>query len=301
MPEPLRTGDRHFDGAILARDIRPMLEAHPAPLTVRERFENQANTPRPLVLERPAVFYDLDQGIAGFVYYVGGDLFEDVGPTVEQIGISDILALGNAPDFAFHLSLRSSGSSLSSPSFGTALVQAPDGGAAGVLGFSDAAFPSSAGIFARAFVQEITAASGVRIGDAMREVLIAEEPSTAVNSVARWTAMTMLLFGDPAMAFRSEPQPVSIADVDEPRVEPVSTHLTVQPTPSPGPTAVAFRLDRPGPVSVRVVDTRSRVVATLFDGRAEEGSRALVRDTDDLANGLYFVRVETYGRVVSEK
>lgn len=76
--------------------------------------------------------------------------------------------------------------------------------------------------------------------------------------------------------------------------------------PTPGAASLAFRVERAGPVSVRVFDVRGTLVRTLFSGESPAGSRVLRWDGRDRSgapapSGLYFFRVETPGSVETRK
>ncbi len=72
----------------------------------------------------------------------------------------------------------------------------------------------------------------------------------------------------------------------------------VSGNPSRGESSLAFRVTRPGPVTVRIFDARGALVRTLAKGPAEAGPRTVRWDGRDAqgapaASGIYFWRVET--------
>ena len=78
------------------------------------------------------------------------------------------------------------------------------------------------------------------------------------------------------------------------------------PNPVRGQASLAFTVPRSGAASLRVYDLRGRCVATLLDGHVEAGPTMLVwpgRDDEgrQLADGVYFLRLEQSGRSLTRK
>jgi len=74
-----------------------------------------------------------------------------------------------------------------------------------------------------------------------------------------------------------------------------------QPNPFRDGTAFAWSIPRPGPVRLRVVDVRGRVVSTLVEGLRPAGAFSATwdgraRDGSVVGPGIYFVRLEWDGR-----
>jgi hypothetical protein len=91
-------------------------------------------------------------------------------------------------------------------------------------------------------------------------------------------------------------------------LDPATTtaHLSASPNPTTGATRIAYALDQPGLVDIRIVDVNGRLVRGLlaadrpagasildWDGRADDGAPA--------AAGLYFVRLALANRVTTQK
>src|SRR5690606_27153147 len=70
------------------------------------------------------------------------------------------------------------------------------------------------------------------------------------------------------------------------------------PRPNPARTGarVGFRLERPGPVRIALVDARGREVAVAFDAEAVAGIHEVTLPLGALPVGPYFVRMEAAGR-----
>jgi hypothetical protein len=120
----------------------------------------------------------------------------------------------------------------------------------------------------------------------------------AISSAAnRTTVMTRTL------DWLSQPT----VDVFDPRPRPAGLALEVpSPNPSFNETAVAFSLDRPGSVTLRIVDVAGRVVRILESKILGEGRHVARWDgrTDDgrqVAPGLYLVELRTRQGVATQK
>jgi hypothetical protein len=98
---------------------------------------------------------------------------------------------------------------------------------------------------------------------------------------------------------------------------PLETHVPDEPVfatrllaPSPNPfnptTTIAYTLETPGRVTIRIYDVSGRVVRTLVDEESEAGEHAVVWDgttdgNNPAASGVYFIRMESGGRKASSK
>lgn len=87
--------------------------------------------------------------------------------------------------------------------------------------------------------------------------------------------------------------------------EPASARRTLRASPSPfrGETRVSFDLANAGAVRLTVHDVRGRRVATLADGPRAAGAHSYRWRAagEDLAGGIYFVRLESAGEVSVRK
>ncbi len=79
----------------------------------------------------------------------------------------------------------------------------------------------------------------------------------------------------------------------------------ITPNPSTGPFEVEFALPRAGATSLRLVDSRGRVVATLATGRRAAGRHRLswngIAARGTVAAGVYFVELRSNGIVRSQR
>jgi hypothetical protein len=75
--------------------------------------------------------------------------------------------------------------------------------------------------------------------------------------------------------------------------------LNVAPNPVRGSGRIAFTLNRAANLAVRVYDGAGRVARTVFQGRQAAGRQYLTLDASDLAPGVYFVRADADGSVLT--
>jgi flagellar hook assembly protein FlgD len=73
------------------------------------------------------------------------------------------------------------------------------------------------------------------------------------------------------------------------------------PNPFNATTAISFKLQTPGHVSLRVYDTAGKLVATLEDGWLEAGTHEALFDASKLPSGIYFYRIQAAGFQATSK
>ncbi len=129
--------------------------------------------------------------------------------------------------------------------------------------------------------------------------------------VSRMGSSGMIAVGEGGMILGTgvSLQPLSVPETrgsEEP-----ATSL-IRPVPNPTTQALQFMISLPESVPVRLMLSTpdGRLVGTVFDGELPAGSRSIEWDAADLANGLYFYRLEVgagsqrrveTGRVVIER
>jgi hypothetical protein len=92
----------------------------------------------------------------------------------------------------------------------------------------------------------------------------------------------------------------SVAGVEPPLARPELVAWS-QPNPFTLSTTVRFRLPAAGPVRLAVYDVTGREVARLLDGTRPAGEHAVVWQPGGTPSGVYFVRLESGGRVVTKR
>ena len=80
----------------------------------------------------------------------------------------------------------------------------------------------------------------------------------------------------------------------------------VQPNPARGDVHIGFSLPQGGPVTLRVYDVAGRLVRVLLDDERPSGPSSLTwdgrtADGQEAAAGVYFTRLESVGRVLTQK
>jgi len=73
------------------------------------------------------------------------------------------------------------------------------------------------------------------------------------------------------------------------------------PNPFNATTTIRYGLPYPGNVSLQVYNTLGQQITTLFQGYRQAGFHSATLSADDLASGLYFVRLEASGKVATQK
>jgi len=76
---------------------------------------------------------------------------------------------------------------------------------------------------------------------------------------------------------------------------------SIYPNPFNSTTRLSYGLPITAALSLRLYDVSGRHVATLVDGYVQAGVHTAVLQSDDLASGIYFVRVEALGEVLTQK
>ena len=90
-------------------------------------------------------------------------------------------------------------------------------------------------------------------------------------------------------------------DAEGEGMEPEEARLAVYPNPSVGAATVTLTLPGAADVAVVVYDVLGRRVATLADGRMEAGTHRLPLDGSRLPSGVYLVRAELSGEVITQR
>ena len=90
----------------------------------------------------------------------------------------------------------------------------------------------------------------------------------------------------------------SLSEADAPAALALSAPA---PNPSDGAARLTFALPEGGPVRLAVYDVRGREVAVLADGRLEAGWHEAALPGRGLAAGVYVVRLEADGRVLTQR
>ncbi len=92
-------------------------------------------------------------------------------------------------------------------------------------------------------------------------------------------------------------------DIDREKLEiPVEFGLgPVYPNPFNSRTTIRFGIDKAAPATLRIYDLTGRVVADLYSGQATVGYHRVSYDGVALPSGIYWLRLESVGRIKVEK
>ena len=208
FPADWAGGSIQLDGATYAEDVRASLLTHPTPAMSLRLYENSGAYPGSNPLNLANTLAALNSGNHGTIFYVGGGDLQSFALGAETLGIADIDALTNAPFYNITLALSNRAAEFTANCILEHLVTAPNGGSAATVGFTNIVFQTTASRYSEAFYSSLAATSAVRVGDAVRSTLLLHAGDTFFDTPSRWTSLSLVLFGDPAMPFRSESEPV---------------------------------------------------------------------------------------------
>lgn len=213
FPHPWDGGTIQLDGAFYTEQVRAALETHPSPILSQRLYQNWTDFPGSSELDRASSLAALESGQHGTVFISSHGFHEELVVGSELLLLADFSALGNVPHYNLAVLQWSNAGNFATDCMAEGLVTAPAGGSAAVLAFTEAVFPSMSGNHIMGFFNHLVTASAVPVGDAVRAALLPHVPNTFLNTAERWTAMTIVLLGDPAMPFRSEADPVPVETI----------------------------------------------------------------------------------------
>ena len=113
----------------------------------------------------------------------------------------------------------------------------------------------------------------------------AEVPVDDVADGTQATDRFVLQIGDRVAATEAGARPVALTGI--------------APNPSTGVSRVAFTIPEAGPVELTVVDVRGREVSVLASGAMSAGRHEVLLRSEELAGGIYVVRLEAAGTLVT--
>ena len=208
FPADWSGGSFQLDGATYAESVRAGLLTHPTPAVSLRLYENTGAYPGSNPLNLANTLAELESGAHGTMFYVGGGDLQSFTLGADVLGLADIDALVNAPRYNVILALSGDAAKFTADCILEHMVTAPNGGSAAAIGFSNVVFQTTASRYSEAFYNALAATSAVRVGDAMKSTLLLHSGDTFFEAPSRWTSLSMVLLGDPAMPFRSESEPV---------------------------------------------------------------------------------------------
>lgn len=87
---------------------------------------------------------------------------------------------------------------------------------------------------------------------------------------------------------------------DQPQHTPMFIAIPA-PNPVTGTSRLNFALDEAGPVAIHVYDVAGRRVSTLYDGAQSKGWHSVDLNSDRMASGVYFLKMQTAGKALTRK
>ena len=202
-------GSIGFDGATYAEIIRTRLQGLASPVSSTRLYENFTAYPGSQRLIPESAVAAMGSGQHGTVFYAGPGDWQSFSAGTGRVTLSQIDALGNAPNYFVAVALSSNCGAFTNGAILSHLATAPHGGSVAAVGFTAPVFPNTAWEYTEDFFVAATVAGGARVGEALQSNLRAHAPDTFYNTAARWTSLSMVLLGDPATPYRTEAGPVS--------------------------------------------------------------------------------------------
>lgn len=267
-----------FDGAETVEPLLPVFDGRLQPVTrLYENFGDPRWRPGAHPLSAAALRDSLSRGY-GLVALVGHGSPSRFSAGDGHLTAADLLALANAGR-PFAAYFQSSGVCRpDSESLGEAMLRAPLGGAAAVIGQAEAGFVAQERAFFERFVR-VSHDSGVtRIGAALARTRDAFAPMAVFDGVMRWTLMHLTLLGDPELTLWLErPRPL---ELQHPATAAPGQPITITVSSGGLPLAGArVTLHQPG-VYLALLVTGVDGTATVTPSGAAEGPIAITASAD---------------------
>lgn len=209
LPYDWSGGSIQLDGATFAQRLGAQLLGLATPVVSTRMYENHTQYAGALPLTPAGAVAAVGSGLHGTLYYAGNGTMQEFSAGSGPVTIGQIDALANAPNYLFALCVLSSGADFTADAILNHLVTAPNGGGVAAVGYTVPVFPNTASDYVTDFFTAAAAPQGNRLGDALRAALHAHASSTFYNTSSRWTNLSMVLLGDPATPYRTEPGPVA--------------------------------------------------------------------------------------------
>lgn len=294
-----------LDGATHAEAVRTILQAATPAWQVVRHYENLSPYPGALPATAPAFMAALNSGDFRLVQHFAPSIRDQLGIGSTMVPGIEFEQLTNTALFFFALESADCGAH-DTPSVLRSALLAPDGGAAGGIGFTRASFPNAVSRYFGEFFRQATASRATTVGDALAATLTALIAPTATNYVDRWTHLTIALLADPTAPLLPIDMSVGIEDIvddEQPDLPGPQMRLTAAPNPFNPQVEIRAEMADSGRARLSVCDVRGREVRILFDGVLQPGESRWRWDGCDAAgrasaSGVYLLRLETDQRVL---
>ncbi len=293
-----------LNGAMYTHQIATFVEASPVGASTLRLYQHAGDLPYDGPLDLASALAALNGGGHGVVYFAGLASSTSLRIATENLGFYHAGIMQNAPNYHIMIGMYNEVARFDIPCLATVFMTSPNGGAAAFVGSSVAAFPQATHRLNLVFVEEVYGATPIRIGEAVDHMRTRYLDETHNNTVTRWTVLSQVLLGDPAL--RLGPVPPYGGTVAAPPTAVATRLLPAAPNPFNPTTTLAYELAQAGPVRLEVYGVDGRRVATLISGERSAGRHeAIWRGTDDagraVSSGVYLARLRHAGGVDTQR
>ncbi len=235
------------DGASYSQAIiDEVIAGAPAPLTPVRLYEDSPLWPGSYPESYAAAVDSLQSGRYGLVNHVGHGFFYNLSVGDRTLELKDASGLRNDPRYFILYSMGCASAAFDYNSILERFVINPNGGAVATLGSSRASFPVTAGPYQKEFYRELLVDGAYALGAAFADSRLPFDALTSTNTPERWTHMTSVLIGDPALTvWTTTPRSLEIALSDSLPLGEQSVPVTVTSGGAPlaGATVCLLKTD----------------------------------------------------------
>lgn len=312
-PWDWQPGDHVYsDGGHFLDDYLPIFDGAQPICSVSRLYENYEAFPNAAPLNRQVTVDALASGNFNFVYHMGyGDGFQlSVGgePADEFLGVGDVPAMVNEPNYFTIMSVTGPTACQSSSTLFEEMICSPAGGAVAAFGKTEIGYLASGLNMSEVLMENLYSPGNARLGMAHMQHLAEFSSQASTSILYHFAVLESVLLGDPAMHFR----PGSISSVDE-VLPSAPTHVAIQEcSPNPFNPRTTIRFEVLGSMgdeyqaSLEIFDVSGKRVASLLDESLEVGMHEMTWGGKDLkgksvGSGVYFAVVQVAGQSAVEK
>jgi Peptidase family C25/FG-GAP-like repeat len=190
-----------MDGAQLAEECTPSLQAHPGIRYVRmyENYTDPLYEPGAYPISKQAVIDSLDRGYNIAVHIGHGYRNVMAVGHGENLDNSNALGLSNGNRLFNLYATNCTSAAIDFPCIGEAFILAPNGGAVTNVGSTRLDFPSAGRAYQKEYFRLVYEDSITAIGEAQAMQKLPFVVYSNTDNVNRWTQFTLLLLGDPEL------------------------------------------------------------------------------------------------------
>ena len=203
----------YLDGALLAEDLLPYLDANPA-LHYGRLYENYTDPrwkPGALQELKSVVVDSLDRGY-NIGVHIGHGFRNVMSCGNDNLTNDDALGLTNGNRYCNMYAIDCTSNAIDFPCLGEAFLHASGGGAVTNIGSTRVDFPNAGRYFQQEYFRLLFQDSVSTIGETFARQKYPFLGDAGSDDVDRWTAMTLLLLGDPSLRiWTGRPRTLTVA------------------------------------------------------------------------------------------